>query len=217
MDVTGVWSHLACSDEPTHPANAAQLAAFADALAIARDAGLTPLAHLANSAAALYLPEARHDLVRLGIAAYGQAPAPALDSAEALGLRPVMRVTAPLISVKQIPAGTGVSYGHTYVADSPRIVGLVPVGYADGIPGAASGRGVVGVRGQRAPILGRVCMDQFVVDLTDVSGAAPGDEVTLWGDDPSAQDWAEAADTINYEIVTRVGGRFERRVQGGAA
>lgn len=222
VELTGLWSHFACSDEPDHPANDAQQEAFERAVAAARAAGLEPgLRHLANSAAAILRPRSRLDLVRCGIASYGLDPAPGQAATAALGLRPAMTVRAPLALTKAILAGDGVSYGHTWVAPEPTTVGLVPVGYADGIPRHASDRGEVWVDGARRPVRGRVCMDQFVVDL---GGDLPpaGAEATIFGPgvsgEPTAQDWAEAAGTINYEIVTRIGGRLRRRhLDAGAA
>lgn len=216
--VTGLWSHFACSDEPEHPANATQERVFREALAIADEAGLRPdVRHLANSAAALLRPSARFDVVRLGIASYGLSPAHGVVSSAELGLRPVMTARATLALVKDIAAGQGVSYGHTFVADRPISVGLVPVGYGDGIPRHASNAAEVTVRGARCPVLGRICMDQFVVDVTGV-GAEAGDEVLLFGPgergEPLAQDWAEACGTISYEIVTRIGGRMTRTWRG---
>lgn len=208
--VTGVWSHLACADEPGHPANAAQQAAFAIALAQARGAGLDPeVVHLANSAGAILHPGARHDLVRTGLAAYGLDPAP--GHTPDLGLRPAMTVRATLAQVKRVGAGAGVSYGHTWIADRPTTLGLVPAGYGDGVPRHAGNRAEVDVAGKRSPLRGRVCMDQVVVEVDD--DARAGDEVVLFGaaPHPTAQDWAEACETISYEIVTRIGGRFARR------
>lgn len=216
--VTGVWSHLACSDEPDHPANAAQEAAFREAVALAEAAGLRPeVRHLANSAGALLRPSARFDLVRCGLAAYGLDPAP--GHTPDLGLRPAMTVRSPLALVKQVPAGAGVSYGHRWVAPAATTLGLVPVGYGDGVPRHASDRAEVAVAGHRVPVRGTVCMDQLVVDLgapAGAPGARAGDEAVLIGPAPapSAQDWAEACGTISYEIVTRLGGRLHRRHTG---
>lgn len=211
--VTGVWSHLACSDQPDHPANDLQEARFRDALDLAAAAGLDPeLRHLANSAAALLRPSARFDAVRCGIAVYGLDPAP--GHTPDLGLVPAMTARARLVMVKQVAAGDSVSYGHTWTADHPTSVGLVPVGYGDGVPRHASNTAEVAVGGKRRPIRGRVCMDQFMVDLGGDLPAA-GTEVVLFGPPadgrPTAQDWAEACGTINYEIVTRIGGRMTRR------
>ena len=215
--IVGIWSHLACSDEPDHPANVQQQDAFRAALDLAADAGLAPeVRHLSNSAGALLLPSARFDVVRLGIATYGLTPAPEVVSSEELGLVPAMTVRATAAMAKDIEAGAGVSYGHTFVADHPTHLALVPMGYGDGIPRHASSRAAVQVLGAdssvRAPVLGRICMDQFVVAAP---GARAGDEVLVFGPgrdgEPTAQDWAEWCDTINYEIVTRIGGRQRRR------
>ena len=213
VEVTGVWSHLACSDEPDHPANAAQRRTFEEACALAADAGLRPgVRHLANSAAAVLDPAARYDLVRCGIASYGLSPAPDVVTAAELGLRPAMTVRGKVALAKEIAAGDGVSYGHTYVADEPMRVALVPMGYGDGVPRHASSTAEVQLDGIRGRILGRVCMDQFVVAAPE---ARAGDEVVLFGPgtrgEPTAQDWAEWCGTISYEIVTRMGGRQLRR------
>jgi alanine racemase len=214
--VTGIWSHLAASDEPAHPANDAQEQAFGQALQIAEDAGLRPeVRHLANSAAGLLRPSSRFDLVRFGLASYGLDPAP--GETPDLGLVPAMTVHAPLISTRAIGAGAGVSYGHTWIADTATTVGLVPVGYGDGVPRHASNTAHVLVDGKQRALRGRVCMDQFVVDL-DGDDPGAGADVVLFGPgthgEPTAQDWAEAAGTISYEIVTRIGGRLTRRYVG---
>jgi alanine racemase len=214
--VTGIWSHLAASDEPDHPANDAQDAVFREALAVADQAGLRPeVRHLANSAAAILRPSARFDLVRVGLASYGLDPAP--GHTPDLGLRPAMTVRATLALTKPLAAGASVSYGHTWTAETDTTVGLVPVGYADGVPRHASNVAQVLVDGKRRAIRGRVCMDQFVVDL-DGDLPPAGDDVVLFGPglhgEPTAQDWAEASGTISYEIVTRIGGRMTRRYVG---
>ncbi len=211
--VTGVWSHLACSDEPDHPANDAQEQVFRSALAEAEAAGLRPeVRHLANSAAAILRPSSRFDLVRCGLASYGLDPAPGVSPD--LGLVPAMTVRAALAMVKPLAPGAGVSYGHTWVAEHATTVGLVPVGYGDGVPRHAGNVAETWVAGRRRPVRGRICMDQFVVDL-DGDRPAPGTEVVLFGagqhGEPTAQDWAEVCGTISYEIVTRIGGRMTRR------
>jgi alanine racemase len=210
--ITGVWSHFACSDEPDHPANDAQEAAFRRALDAAERAGLRPeVRHLANSAATLLRPSSRFDLVRCGIASYGLDPAP--GETEDIGLVPAMTVRARLAMVKAIDAGASVSYGHAWTADRPTTVGLVPAGYGEGVPRHASNVASVAVGGKRRPIRGRVCMDQVVVDLGGDQPEA-GAEVVLFGPggdgEPTAQEWAEACGTISYEIVTRIGGRMTR-------
>ncbi len=217
--VTGIWTHPACADDPANPVNDQQEQAFREALALAEEHGLRPeLRHFANSATALLRPSARFDAVRCGIALYGLDAAP--GQATDIGLVPAMTVTAPLLSVKDLAPGDGVSYGHRWVADHPTTVGLVPLGYGDGIPrhasrpGAADSAASVEIAGARRPIRGTVCMDQFVVDLGGDQPAV-GSEVLVFGPPsaggPTAQDWAQACDTINYEIVTRIGGRLGRR------
>ncbi|MGH3371887.1 MAG: alanine racemase, partial [Nocardioidaceae bacterium] len=219
--VTGIWSHFACSDEPDHPANDAQEQVFRWAVDLAERSGLSPeVRHLCNSAGALTRPSSWFDLVRCGIAAYGLTPMPAVASSSELGLRPVMTAQARLAMVKPVRAGAGVSYGHTYVAQHDTTVGVVPVGYGDGIPRHGSSRAPVLAAGRVRKIAGRVCMDQFVVELAE-DDAQAGDPVVLFGpgDDgePTAQDWADACGTISYEIVTRIGGRMQRRYVGGGA
>lgn len=208
--VRGLFSHLSGTSVAD---DREQLAVFAVLVDAARAAGLDPeLRHLAASAAALTIPETRLDLVRLGIAGYGLQPDPAIDVA-ALGLRPVMELSAAVAAVKRVPAGQGVSYGYRYRAERETTLALVPLGYADGVPRAASGSGPVVIGGRRFVVAGRVAMDQFVVDVGDAP-VRVGDRAVLWGDPaagaPSASDWAEASDSIPYEMVTRVGARPDR-------
>lgn len=206
----GLWSHLANSGISE---DLEQLAAFERATALARDAGLDPdFRHIAASAGALRVPVARLDLVRVGLASYGLSPFDDQTSAD-LGLRPALELSAGIVSVKRVPGGSGVSYGYDYRTTSETTLALVPLGYGDGVPRQASGRGPVSINGRRYPVAGRVAMDQFVVDVGD-DEVALGDRAVLIGDPmtgvPSAEDWANAADTINYEIVCRLGGRIER-------
>ncbi|MFF5425946.1 MULTISPECIES: alanine racemase [unclassified Streptomyces] len=212
--VTGLWSHFACADEPGHPSVAAQLDTFRSMLDHAEKAGVEPeVRHIANSPATLTLPETHFDLVRPGIALYGVSPSPELGTSAELGLRPVMTLKASVALVKQVPAGHGVSYGHHYVTGGETTLGLIPLGYADGVPRHASGRGPVLVGDRVRTVAGRVAMDQFVVDLAGDT-PAPGTEAVLFGPgdrgEPTAEDWAVAADTIAYEIVTRIGARVPR-------
>ena len=207
--VTGIWSHFACSDEPEHPANKLQEDAFREACAVAELAGLEPeVRHLANSAGALLRPSSRFDLVRCGIASYGLTPAPDVVTSAELGLVPAMTVRGRLALVKRIAAGSGVSYGHTYITPRDTSIGVVPMGYGDGVPRHASSTAEVQVAGRRRPVRGRVCMDQLVVDLGD-DDVVTGGEVVLFGTgadgEPTAQHWAEWCGTISYEIVTRLG------------
>jgi alanine racemase len=213
--VVGLFSHFACADEPGHPSIRPQIDVFTEMIELAEKAGLRPdVRHLSNSAATLTLPEARFDLVRPGIAIYGHSPIP---QAGTFGLRPAMTFTARVALTKRVPAGSGVSYGHTYITSADTTLALIPAGYGDGVPRHGSNLLEVLAAGRRRRIAGRVCMDQFVIDMAD-DEIAPGDEVILFGpgdhDEPTAQDWAEAIGTISYEIVTRVGGRVPRTYEG---
>lgn len=233
--VVGLFSHLACADDPGHPSILRQAEAFDDAARTLAAAGLRPeVRHLANSAGVVTDPRLHYDLVRPGISVYGHSPDPRLGTPSDLGLRGAMTLQARLSTVKDVPAGQGVSYGHTYVTPRATRLGVVPLGYADGVQRHASGGsegvgGPVGVgRGESARVLrvaGRVCMDQLVVDLGPGADERPGDVVTLFGESdgvargaavPNAEDWAQAAGTISYEIVTGIGARVPRVHVGGA-
>ncbi len=216
VEAIGVWSHLAYADEPGHPTIARQIARFGDALEVAERLGLTPqVRHLANSAATLTLPEAHFDLVRPGVAVYGLSPVPQQGG---FGLTPAMTVQAHLALAKRVDAGEGVSYGHAYTTERATTLALVPLGYADGVPRNATNVGPVAINGRRYRISGRVCMDQFVVDVGDDEVRA-GDLAVLFGagrdGEPTAQDWADVLGTIHYEVVTRIGPRVERVYVGG--
>jgi alanine racemase len=209
--VEGFFSHLANSGAG---ADAAQLEVFERLLAGARAVGLDPArVHLAASAGALGLPAARFGMVRVGLGAYGLSPFDDRSSAD-LGLTPAMELSAEIVSVKRVPAGSGVSYGYDHVTDRETTLALVPMGYADGIPRHASGRGPVSIGGETFTVSGRIAMDQFVVDVGDAP-VKTGDRAVLFGDPatgvPAAEDWAVAAGTINYELVTRIGNRVARR------
>ncbi|MGW4442391.1 alanine racemase [Streptomyces sp. NPDC004682] len=214
IKVTGLWSHFACADEPGHPSITAQLDRFREMTAHAEEQGLRPeVRHIANSPATLTLPETHFDLVRTGIAMYGVSPSPELGTPADFGLRPVMTLRASLALVKRVPGGHGISYGHHYTTPGETTLGLVPVGYADGIPRHASGTGPVLVDGKWRTVAGRVAMDQFVVDLGGDEPPA-GTDAVLFGPgdagEPTAEDWAQACGTIAYEIVTRIGARVPR-------
>lgn len=215
-DITGIWSHFASSEDPANPANDEQQKLFDEALEIAADAGIEPRwRHLANSGAILLRPQARYDLVRAGLAMYGLSPAP--GTTPDLGLVPAMTVRADLALVKEIAAGASVSYGGRWTAPERTTLGLVPVGYGEGVPWAAANRAEVFVAGKRRPIRGSVCMDQVVVDLGG-DEPQPGEDVILFGPgtqgEPTADDWAVASNTISWEIITRMGGRLVRRYEG---
>ncbi len=218
IETIGIWSHFVYADSPGHPTIARQIERFGAALDTARGYGVVPqLRHLANSAATVTLPQCHFDLVRPGVAVYGLSPVPEKGD---FGLVPAMTLRTSIANVKRVPAGEGVSYGHQYVTERETNLALIPVGYADGVPRAATNIGPVAIGGNRYTISGRVCMDQFVVDLGDAEAGA-GDEVVLFGSgrdgEPTAQDWADALDTIHYEIVTRIGARVPRSYTGGAA
>jgi len=212
--VRGIFSHLS----NTSPGDDdRQLQVFEQAVAEARAAGLDPeLRHLAATQAALERPSMRFELVRIGIGLYGLPAAESIDAA-ALGLRPVMQLSAAVAAVRRVPAGTRVSYGYTHRTDRETTLALVPLGYADGVPRSASNRAAVSIRGQRCPVVGRIAMDQFLVDAGETA-VQIGDRAVLWGDpangDPSAEEWAAAAGSIGYEIVTRVGPRVPRVARG---
>lgn len=219
--VRGIFSHVSNASARD---DLAAVAAFTDGLVRAEAAGLSPeLRHIAASAAALAIPQTRFNLVRLGIAVYGLSPfganAPEGLSAAELGLRPAMTVRGRVAAVRRVAAGAGVSYDYTYRTEKETTLALVPLGYAEGIPRHASNRGPVGIGGRILRVSGRVAMDQFVVDVGDLP-VEVGDEVVLFGAAgpgvPAVEDWAEAADTINYEIVTRMGGRLRRTFTGDA-
>jgi len=211
LRVIALFSHLsnASADD-----DRAALAAFEEGVAVAASVGLVPpLRHIAATHAAIALPEARLGCVRVGIGIYGLSPFADRSSAD-LGLRSAMTLRAAVAAVRRVPAGHGVSYGYDHRTERDTTLALVPLGYADGVPRQASGAGPVVIGGERFTVAGRVAMDQFVVDVGD-HPVAVGDEAVLFGDptlgDPASDDWASAAGTINYEIVTRIGGRVPRR------
>lgn len=214
IEVTALWSHFASADEPGEPSVDRQLAAFGDACDMAMKAGLDGgIRHIANTAAGITLPQTRLDLVRFGGAIYGLSTLP---GGAPRWLRGAMTLRSALIQVKRVPAGTGVSYGHRYVTERETTLGLVPLGYADGVPRRAKGKPLVWARGRRWRVAGTVCMDQFVVDFGD-EPVEVGDEVVLFGPgdagEPTAHQWGNELGTISYEVVTGIGERV-RRVYG---
>jgi alanine racemase len=214
VEVIGVFSHLS---NTTADDDRAALSRFTVALAGAESAGLRPrLRHIAASHAAIDMPAARLNCVRLGVSIYGLSPFTDRSSAD-LGLRPAMTLRGAVAAVRRVPAGHGVSYGYLHRTASESTLALISLGYADGVPRAASGAGPVSIDGQTYRVAGRIAMDQFVVDVGDAK-VEVGDEAVLFGDPatgaPSATAWADAAGTINYEIVTRIGPRVPRREVG---
>lgn len=212
VEVAALWSHFASADDPGNPSIAAQCAAFEEACEVAVKLGVEPgvTRHLANTAAGITVPESRLDLVRFGGGIYGLSTLPG----GAPGwLRPAMTLSARVAQVKRVPQGTGVSYNHRYVTPTDTTLGLVPLGYADGVPRSAMGHPLVWARGRRWNISGTVCMDQFMVDFGD-EPVEVGDEVVLFGPgdagEPTAQEWGECLGTISYEIATGLGSRIPR-------
>lgn len=216
--VHGIMSHLVYGDDPDHPLNDLQAKRLTDMVATARDHGLrVDVVHLSNSPAVLTRPDLAFDMVRPGIAVYGLSPLPERGD---MGLRPAMTVKCPVAMIRRLKAGDGVSYGHRWIAERDTAVALIPAGYADGVFRTLSGRIEVSINGRRYPNVGRICMDQFVVDLGPGAGdVAVGDDAILFGPgtegEQTAQDWAELLGTINYEVATSPRGRIVRAYIGG--
>ncbi len=216
LEVIGIWSHFARADEPGNAFNDEQLRNFNARVSEARVAGIKPkILHLSNSAATLTNDSSHFDLVRLGIAMYGLSPdVNTMGGSEVLELKPVMKLRARLHIVKEVPAGSQVGYGGTATTKTDTKLAVVAMGYADGVPRNANSLAGVLVGNKKAPIIGRVSMDQFVVEIGNDSTAHAGDWAYLIGSEGSegytADAWATACGTINYEIVTRIGPRVPR-------
>ncbi len=210
VQVVGLMGHLPCADNPGDPSNAAGRTRFAWALEVARSVGLRPThRHLAATAATLTDPRSHHTLVRVGAGLVG------IDPSGTTALRAALTLTAPVIGVRRVRSGTPVGYGHTFVTPTATRLALLPVGYADGLPRAASNRAAVFLGGRRCPVVGRISMDQTVVEVGTCE-VRPGDVATIFGagleGGPTAADWAAWADTIEHEIVTGIGSRVQRTV-----
>ena len=212
----GIWSHFARADEPNEVMNKTQLDEFTQKVKQLNDAGVSPeFIHIANSAASLSNEAAHKNIIRWGIGLYGLSPDVInMGDSKSLGLKPAMKLFAKLQLVKAVKAGQSVGYGGTAITKSDTKLGVVTLGYADGVPRNANHSAGIFVAGKRAPIIGRVSMDQFVVDLGADSLAKTGDEVIVFGDGSQGEytidEWAKACGTINYEIVTRIGVRVPR-------
>lgn len=210
LKVVGLFSHLACADEPFREANFKQIDLFEQAKQMVKKF-YPEIAHfhLTNTAGTLFLPSARQNMVRLGLGIYGLYPNK--EARKAVSLKPVLSWKARVALVKEVPAGSGVSYCHTFITQRPTRLALVPVGYADGLKRALSNKGEFLIGNQRASIVGRVCMDQVMVDVTKVGKVKIGDEVVIIGSQGkekiTAEDLAEKLGTINYEIVSSIGPR----------
>jgi alanine racemase len=215
LDVQGLFSHLAASDDEDPTYTDIQLARFREVVEALAGEGLLPrVVHVANSAATLKRPDSHWNMVRVGIILYGLAPSAAMPLPD--GYRPAMAFKCQVAQVKDLPAGSCVGYGCTFTAASPMRIAVIPVGYADGFRRAPRNWGHVLVRGQRAPLVGRVCMDQTMVDVTHIAGVRQGDEVVLIGsqgdESLTAEDVAEQLGTINYEVVSEILARVPRVV-----
>jgi alanine racemase len=212
--VVGVMGHLATADTPADPANGLGRTRFVWGLEMARSCGLRPVdRHLAATSATLTDPRSHHTMSRVGAGLVG------IDPSRTTALRPALTLTAPLVDVRRVRGGTPVGYGHTWSSPEPTTLGLLPLGYADGLPRVASGRAEVLVRGRRRPLVGRISMDMAVVDLGR-HGGEPGDVVTIFGPgdhgEPTVAEWAGWADTIEHEIVTGLGTRLPRTTRARA-
>ena len=210
IEVVGLMGHLGCSEEPGDACNDLGRSRFAWALETARACGLRPSQrHLAATAATLTDPRTHHTMSRVGAGLVG------IDPSRTTPLRSALTLTAPLVSVRRVRAGTSVGYGHAHRVPASTYLGLVPLGYADGLARHASGRAQVLHRGRRVPLVGLVSMDQVVVDLGP-DGGEPGETVTVFGPgdagEPTVAEWAEWSGTVEHEIVTGIGGRVSRRV-----
>ena len=216
LKVIGIWSHFARADEPDELMNQEQLSLFEEKVNQAKAAGIdAQFIHIANSAALFTNKSAHKNIIRSGIALFGLSPdVKTIGDSSSLDLKPAMKLKAKLNLVKEVKAGSSVGYGGTAVLKSDTKLGVVALGYADGIPRNTNNLAGVFVDKKRAPIIGRVSMDQFVVDLGITSTAKTGDEVIVFGDGSSGEytvdEWAKAANTINYEIITRIGPRVPR-------
>lgn len=214
IEVIGIMSHLASADDLADSQTAEQLENFRLAIEIVEAAGIEiQLRHIANSVGALGIPETHFDLVRPGISLYGVSPSADLGSGQDIGLKPTMIMRATISNVKAVTEGSPVSYSHQYVTSEDTNLALIPLGYSNGIPRNASNQGPVVVAGNRLKISGRVCMDQFVIDIGKLTATA-GDEVVLFGDPskghPTVAEWAAICETIPHEIFTRLGPQVHR-------
>ncbi len=213
IELAGIYTHFATADASDHSFAERQQALFKKVVARLREEFTVPLVHLSNTAAALNFPEIEQNAARIGIGLYGLRPSTDMIIEEG-ALKPVMSVKTEVIYVKTIQPGESVSYGATYVAERETVVATLPVGYADGFPRNLSNRGYVLIHSRRAPIIGRVCMDQTMVDVTGIADVMRGDEVVIFGEQQgeklTVDYYAELLNTINYELVTIIGKRIPR-------
>lgn len=224
IELAGLFSHFAAAEELDSPFTLGQLETFERAVEAVdhtlQSKGIRPMRHIAASAAAMLWPQTRLDMVRIGIALYGLWPSPqtrvAMNGAR-FDLEPALRLESTIAAIRTVEAGTPIGYGNSYHTPKRTRIGVVPLGYADGIPRLLSNRGAFLVQGKRCPIVGRVCMNMTMIDLAAVPQAMPGDEVVLLGRqgeaEVSADEWGAWAETINYEIVTRLPAELPRTYQ----
>ncbi len=208
IDVVGIMGHLSSASDPTSPETDRERMIFDNGVRVARRRGLSPrIRHLAASAATLTRPDTHYELSRVGAGLYG------IDPSRTVALRPALTLTAPVVSVRRVPRGSGVGYGHTYTTSSETTLALLPLGYGDGLPRTASGRAFVQLRGRRYPVVGLFSMDQIVVDVGD-DGIQPGERATVFGPgtsgEPTVAEWADWAGTLEHDIVVGVGARVHR-------
>jgi alanine racemase len=218
IEAEGIFTHFACADSADPSSTLTQIARFDDVLAEVRRQGWEPkYVHASNSAGTLRFPEARYTMVRAGIALYGLDPSEAVRCPP--DFRPTLTFKTQVAQVKDLPSGSPISYGATFVTDRPSRIAVLPVGYGDGFRRTPRTWGDVLIRGQRAPIVGAVCMDMCMIDVTDVSGARTGDEVVLIGrqgnDDITVAEVARKLGTISYEVITQILARVPREVPPG--
>ncbi len=214
IKIEGLFSHMACADEADKTSARGQLARFLEFSALLKKEGvMVPVKHIANSAGIIDMPETQLDMVRSGISTYGLYPSGEVDCAN-LSLTPAMELVSHISFIKRVPAGATIGYGSTFIADHPMTVATIPVGYADGYPRALSNKGRVLIAGKSARIIGRICMDQLMVDVTDIPQAGEGMRVTLFGRDGEAflpvEEVADLAGSFNYELICGISKRVPR-------
>lgn len=210
LEVEGCFTHFAMADEPNgEEVTRKQFSLFMTALEKLKEKGVTfPIRHCCNSAATLRFPEMHLDMVRPGIVLYGVAPSPWMNTL--CNLRPALSLKARVTLVKTVPAGTPISYGGTFVTERETTLATVPIGYGDGLPRTLSNDTFMVVKGKKAPLVGRVCMDQCLLDVTDIEGVQEGDFVTVFGKTPTVDEYAAFSHTISYESLCTVGKRVPR-------
>jgi alanine racemase len=209
LNLRGIFSHFSCADEADKTFAKKQVEIFDRLIQEIEASGVKiPKKHMANSAAILDLPESYYDLVRPGIMIYGLYPSD--EVSHSIELKPAMTFMTKVTFIKRVPSGSPISYGRTFTTQKETLVATLPVGYADGYSRLLSGRGEVLIKGHRVPLIGRVCMDMCMVDVSEVEDVQPGDEVILFGEGLPVDEIAEKIGTINYEIVCAVGKRVPR-------